>query len=459
MNDIPLHIDELDSNGWGKAQWLRPDGLLRAVTVPLSLPAETVVSDLFKCKSKKTTGLVAEVRSVTNPSPFRVQPRCKHFSYCGGCTWQHVEYKKQLEIKEKWVQELFPDCPTHHPIIAAPDVWNYRNKMEFSFGEDLKGQKFLGLMIRSSRGRVFTIEECHLVNPWMAETLQAIYKWWQTTDLLAFYGPKQLGHLRTLTMREASSGDRVIVLCVSGKPEYAIKRAQLDQFLEVCKKVAGEHTSILRIQQVHTGSQTQFFEMRLHGPDTFRQEITVGDNTFEFHLSPSSFFQPNSRQAGVIYERALALANLSQNDVLYDLYAGIGIFGMVASKSVKQVISIELSPDAAYDATENAKRLNLSNVRMIKGDVAQILKEGNLPKADCVIVDPPRTGLGPKACEQVVALKPATICYVSCNPKTQKIDVEQLCKSGYTLTCIQPIDQFAQTIHVENIAILTTYCA
>ncbi len=455
MHQIDLHIDELDSNGWGSAKWLRPDGFEKTVTVPCSLPSERVVSDLYKCKSKKTSGLVAEVRDVLKPSPFRVAPRCKHFSSCGGCTWQHVSYEKQLEMKEQMIKMLFSSHDAHlYPIIGAKKEWAYRNKMEFSFSEDLKGQKFLGLMMRCSKGRVFNVEECHLVNPWMAETLQEILGWWKENDLLAFYGPKNKGHLRTLTMREASTGDRVIILCVSGNPEYALKRSQLDQFVEICKKTAGEHSSILRIQQVHKGRETEFFEMRLYGKDTFREMLTINDKAFEFYLSPSSFFQPNTESASLIYEKALKLANLTSDMVLYDLYAGIGIFGMVASSMVKEVISIELSPDAAYDATENAKRLQLTNYRMIRGDVQKVLEDPQLPKADAVIVDPPRNGLGIKACNVIVALKPKTICYVSCNPKTQKIDIEQLTKAGYKLVSLQPIDQFAQTIHVENIAIL-----
>ncbi len=456
MENIELQIDELDSHGWGTAKWLRPDGFVKTVTVPRSLPSEKIISDLHKCKSKKTSGLIAEVRDVIVPSPFRVSPRCKHFSICGGCTWQHVAYEKQLQLKEEMIKELFRSYDAHvYPIIGASKKWQYRNKMEFSFSEDLKGQKFLGLMMRCSKGRVFNIEECHLVNPWMADTLQAILGWWKERELQAFYGPKNKGHLRTLTMREASTGDRVIILCVSGNPEYAIKRKDLDQFVEVCKKTAGEqHSSILRIQQVHKGRETEFFEMRLNGPDTFRETLLINNKEFEFFLSPSSFFQPNREQASIIYEKALELANLSQDLVLYDLYAGVGIFGMVASPLVKEVISIELSPDAAYDGTENAKRLQLKNYRMIRGDVQKVLADTTLPRGDVAVVDPPRNGLGRVACELIAALAPKTICYVSCNPKTQKIDVDMLTKAGYKLVALQPIDQFAQTIHVENIAIL-----
>lgn len=460
MENIQLQIDSLSPEGWGLAPWQRPEGPVRTICVPNSLPGEKVSCDLFYCRSKKTHGMIGEVRTILEPSPIRREVRCKHFAVCGGCTWQQMPYSEQVVEKEKRLKELYKDllddATQFYPIIAAPSEWHYRNKMEFSFSENVKGQKFLGLMMRASRGRVFTIEECHLVHPWMANTLQACYDWWQKSTLKAFYGPKNSGHLRNLTLREShTTGDRVVILTVSGNPEYAIKRSDLDAFTSVCKEHAGENlTCVLRIQQALKGSQTQFFEMLLSGPDSFKERI----DGREYLLSPSSFFQPNSQQAEVIYHKALELAKLQPDMVLYDLYAGIGIFGMLAAARVKEVISIELSADSAYDAKVNRDRLQLTNVRLIQADVAKALEDTSLPKADVVLVDPPRTGLGPKAIGHIVALSPKTIVYVSCNPKTQKIDVEALKSYGYTLEAIQPIDQFPQTVHVENIVILSKIC-
>lgn len=450
-----LTIDELTPEGWGKATWQRPDGVVRTVTVPNSLPGETVIADLFYTRSKKAKGLLAKVTEVVKPSPLRIVPRCKHFPVCGGCTWQQMPYENQLEQKYSTLKKLFDfiDDSLILPIIAAPEAWGYRNKMEFTFSEDTKGQKFLGLIMRASRGRVFTVEECHLVQPWISKTLQAIYGWWQNSSLHAFYAPKNSGQLRYLTMREAqTTGDRVIILTVSGNPDYPMKQSDLDSFVEVCKTYTSENlTVILRIQQIHKGRETQFFEMRLLGPDMFREKLTVRDQELEFHLSPCSFFQPNSKQASTIYEQALQLANLRPDMVLYDLYAGIGIFGMCAAPFVKEVIAIELSADSAYDAKVNNDRFKFPNFRMIKADVATALEDTSLPKADVAIVDPPRNGLGAQAIKNILKLRPNTIIYVSCNPKTQKEDVVQLIAAGYKVVAMQPIDQFAQTIHVENI--------
>lgn len=466
MNNIDLYIDQLTPEGWGKASWHRPDGVVRPVCVPNSLPGETVRCDLFHCKTKKVPGLLAKVTEVITPSLSRIQPKCKHFSSCGGCTWQQMPYDEQLAIKEATLRDLFADVVTEscafYPIIGCPSPWYYRNKMEFSFSQDLKGQKFLGLIMRCSKGRVFNVEECHLVDSWVSKTLQGVLGWWQESTLSAYYPPRGSGHLRSLTMRQAhATGDRVVILTVSGNPDYPMKQSDLDRFLEVCKRIASPQQNgatlscVVRIQQAHKGRETQFFEMLLSGPDSFRERIKVGAKELEFVLSPSSFFQPNSLQASCIYEKALELACLKPHMVLYDLYAGIGIFGMCASHLVKEVIAIELSADSAYDAKVNSDRLKLANFRMIRSDVAKALQDKTLPQADVVIVDPPRTGLGPQAIEHITALNPSTIVYVSCNPKTQKIDVQELVKTGYKPVAIQPIDQFPQTIHVENIVILS----
>jgi 23S rRNA (uracil1939-C5)-methyltransferase len=239
MQDSELHITDLSPEGLGIANWLRPDGLVRPCLVHSSLPDETVEASVFRTKKNKTASFAAKITSIKSASPHRVEPRCKHFGSCGGCVWQHMAYAEQLAVKEARIKKLFDPDTQILPIIACPSPWQYRNKMEFSFSQDAKGSKFLGLILQGSKGRVFTLEECHLMNPWVAQTVTQVYKWWLDSPLLAYYMPKDRGSLRNITVRESHATlDRVIILTVSGNPEFAIKRSELDRLVHLLQEVA-----------------------------------------------------------------------------------------------------------------------------------------------------------------------------------------------------------------------------
>jgi len=461
MNQLPplFSITSLNKEGIGKASWQKPDGTSREVLALYSLPNETISAYPYKYKKK----LFAVPDSIVTHSPDRVAPKCIHFGSCGGCLLQHMQYDVQKNHKARFIAELFQGYSAPIlPIISSDEIWQYRNKMEWSFSQNAKGEKFLGLCLRHKKGKVQNTLECHLVLPWMQEALSSVRTWWQTTDLQAFCHHKNRGSLRTLTFRQAHcSGDRVIILTVSGDPEYAIKRDALKTFVAACMPHAadvGALIVILRIHQQIKGKPTQFYEMRLHGPDTFSESYEVMLNgqkvCREVQVSPSSFLQPNSFLANTIYTKALELAALSKSDVLYDLYAGIGIFGMLAAPFVKEVIAVEVSPDACFDAKTNASRLKIDNFSIFQGDVKALLAKQDFVHPDVVIVDPPRCGLGTKVCEELVCLKPDRIVYVSCNPETQKVDAELLIEKGYVLKEVQPIDQFPHTPHMENIILL-----
>ncbi len=466
MNTELLHISALsDQEGWGVAYKTHVDGKPKAVAVPYTLVGEEVQASCYRYKAKSGARLLGVVQQIVRPSPIRIAPRCPHFTSCGGCTFQHMPYEQQLKFKEEKIRKLFAGSQfgseaKFKTIIGCAQPWGYRNKMEFTFSQAKSGQKFLGLILTASKGRVFDVQECHLVDPWMTEALAACRRWWQESTLDAYRCTNNSGSLRTVTLRHAkSSGDRVVMLTVSANPDYALKQRDLDAFVKAITEVATPPTGsfltiVLRLQQVAKGRQTQFYEMRLAGPDTFREYIRMPDRDLEFQISPSSFFQPNSEQASVLYQEALNLAGLTKEQVLYDLYAGIGVFGMCAAHLVKQVISVELSADSSYDATCNMTRLKIDNMEIYRADVADLLVRQDLAKPDVVIVDPPRSGLGKKAVSQIQALHPHTIVYVSCNAATQAQDVQELLPAGYRIEVIQPVDQFPQTIHCENIVVL-----
>ncbi len=445
----------------------------RQVEVPFAIPGDKVRALLLR---KRGGVFASRLEQVVTPSPQRIEPRCVHFGTCGGCRWQQMSYQDQLKLKQTEIEKLFhpllPEGVSVRSIIPCDPPWQYRNKMEFTFSSDAAGKKYLGLIIDSSRGKVLNLTECHLVHPWFVDALAATRAWWHESDLAAFHPHANKGALRTLTVREGMhTGDRLIMLTVSGNPEDALNQQQLDSFVAFLRD-AIEPTSpenslciMLRIQQAIKGKETSFFEMLLYGPDHIRETLKIQPDahanpvTMSFAVSPSAFFQPNTRQAEKLYSSALQLLEIPPQSVVYDLYCGTGTLGISAAKQAKLVIGIEVSPESSLDARTNATKNNLHNVQIFTGTVRDVVKSirenKTVPLPDVVIVDPPRVGLDADTINHLAELKPKKLLYVSCNPVTQADNIKHLKEIGYEITAVQPVDQFPHTVHVENIAVLT----
>lgn len=376
-------------------------------------------------------------------------PLCSHVPGCGGCTFQSIPYADQLRQKQAEVEKLFSPFPVS-PVIPCDHPWHYRNKMEFSFSQNKAGDRFLGLILRRSRGKVFNLQECSISPPWFAEALQSVRKWWEGTDLSAFHFRRGEGSLRTLTLREGRrTGDRLAMLTVSGDPRFALQRAHLENFVAALNDP--KMTIFLRIQQAIVGHPTQFFEMHLAGPAHIHEKLFIQGKTLTFKISPTSFFQPNTEQAEKIYNTAFEMAGLSACKTIYDLYCGTATLGMVFSPLAEEVHAIELNPHAVFDGRMNAELNQITNLKIECGDVGKILSQKS-GRADLVLVDPPRAGLDANALQALLKLAPEKILYISCNPVTQAQNIKQLV--GYRLLKLQPVDQFPHTPHIENIALL-----
>lgn len=381
--------------------------------------------------------------------------RCRHFGDCGGCRFQDLEYPDQLALKQKELEALFVGSAVL-PIIPADSPWYYRNKMEYTFSMDKKGERYLGLIKQGGRGRVLNIEECFLVSEWFQTTLNTVRKWWESRGLLAFHPYKNTGSLRTLTLREGKrTSDRLIMLTVSGNPEWALKQSDIDAFVADLKASLGdEHLSIfLRIQQAIKGKPTEFFEMHLFGSDAYREILNL-DRPVDFKVSPSAFFQPNPSQAEKFIKIAIELVQKAEKPVVWDLYCGAGALSLAIAPYAKEVIGVELSAESIDDARSNLKLNNLKNVTFVCGDVGQVLETGKYPPPDLIVVDPPRAGLDKKALLHIIQAGAPKIIYIACNPKTQKENCLELEAAGYKMVLIQPVDQFPQTPHVENVIYL-----
>lgn len=468
-----VKINQLNKKGNGVGCIIEGEYENSEVEVPFAIPGDTASVQLVKSHKGRCVGVVEEIAV---PSPLRIAPRCPHFGSCGGCRFQNITYSEQLKFKEGIVrncfQDLLNDRVTFHPIIPCHSEWGYRNKMEFSFSADTKGNQFLGLYMDNSRGKVLNITECHLVTPWFVEVLAGVRQWWKESGLRAYHPPSNEGALRTLVVREGKrSGDRMVMLTVSGNPDYALSKVQLEDFVNAVRQASEKngdgHNKIsifLRIQQVAKGIPTNFYEMLLLRPDHMREVLEVQidpekePQKLHFHISPTAFFQPNTYQAEKLYSLALRMAGLKEGGIVYDFYCGIGAMGICAAMKAKEVIGIEVSPESALDARKNASLNDINNIRIVSGAVRHVLGEDGigetLPRPDLIIVDPPRPGLDPQAMEGILNLGALKILYVSCNPETQVQNIKEMMRHGYRIEGIQPVDQFAHTSHVENIVIL-----
>lgn len=430
--------------------------------------AHTVIGDKAKVllTSRNRKGRLLEV---VTPSEDRVDTRCTHASICGGCTLQQVKYEKQLEIKELFIQKAFgsqllEQSTELYPILPCEFPWQYRNKMEFSFRQNKAETKYLGLMIAQANSFVFNLTTCHLAKPWVSSVVNAVRDYWEKSTIEAYDPPNNSGTLRTLTLRHAVATDeKMVILTVSGSPEYALTKTQLKEFVDVIKDTLTDHDKLsifLRVQQAQKGKPTQFYEMNLFGKDHIQEKLTLHFEkplTLSFLVSPTSFFQPNSKQAEHLYTLAIKMAGIDKEDTVFDLYAGTGTLGIAAAPYAKKVVSIELNRYAVYDAKQNAEINNIDNVDFHQGDVkevlAQLKQDKEFKAPDVVIVDPPRAGLDEGAITELLSLNPKKIVYISCNPISQARDSESLIKGGYSLSKMQPVDQFPHTAHIENIAL------
>lgn len=421
-----------------------------------------------KCFKKKKKVFLADLIEVIKPSPFRVEPTCPHANSCGGCSWQHIDYKHQLEQKQQIITKLFSSlCSSENiaPIIGAEGTFKYRNKMEFSFSQDKEGNKYLGLIQANSKGKVINLDECYLVNSWQARLLKKIRIFWESCSLRAYHAFKDEGTFQTLILREGlKTGEKLVMLTVSSRPEAGMTKTQIEQFKNVVISELGEDkvSIYLRVKQIQKGQPTQFFEMHLYGPEFIKEQLTITykekDVPLEFAISPSSFFQPNTNQAEKLFSKALEIVEKTPDMKVLDLYCGTGTLTLVFSLIAKKVIAVELNPYSIFDALENAKMNKISHVDFIQGDAKKVLEDLKLKEKlkdiDLVVLDPPRAGLDDKALQEVIAIEAKQILYISCHPLSQAENVVKFIEKGYQISKIQPVDQFPQTPHIENIVLL-----
>lgn len=435
----------------------------KTILVSGAVPGDTVNVRVKKSKSKYFEG---EAVHILEPSPWRVMPKCIHFGVCGGCKWQNLSYEKQLDFKQNEVLNNIrriggiEDFETL-PILGSEEQYFYRNKMEFSFSDarwltqdevdsaaDINDKNALGFHIPGMWSKILDLKECWLQEAPSNDIRLAVKQYAQQHNLQFFDVRNHEGFLRTLMLRQNSKGEWMVLFQLF-REEKENREKLFDFILNQFPQI---RTLVYAINPKPNDSIYDL-EIQTYFGEGFLMEEMDG---LKFKIGPKSFFQTNYRQALELYRKTLECAELSGDEVVYDLYTGTGTIAQYVARRAKQVIGIESVQEAIDAAKEHAALNGLDNCTFYCGDMKDVFTEEFLnrhPKADVLITDPPRDGMHPKVVEQILKLKPEKIVYVSCNSATQARDLA-LMKEDYRVEKILPVDMFPQTHHVENIAVL-----
>ena len=406
-----------------------------------------------KRKGKAEAALI----SVLERSPLERETPCPAFGVCGGCTYLCLPYEEQCRIKEGQVRELLKEAMPEESsmdwfrgILKSPDIYGYRNKMEFSFGDSFKdGPLALGMHKRGSFYDIVNADSCVIVDADYRKILAVVRKYWEERGASFFHRLRHTGYLRHLLVRKAvNTGEILIDLVTTSQEQYDLQDfASMLMELELEGAIVGIlHTVNDAVADVIKDDGTEI----LYGRDYFTETL-LG---LEFKVTPFSFFQTNSRGAEVLYDTArkfLAEAGMKKG-VVYDLYCGTGTISQLMAPVSEKVIGVEIVEEAVEAAAENAKRNGIGNCEFIAGDVLKVLDEIEV-KPDLIILDPPRDGVHPKALPKILGYGVEQILYISCKPTSLARDIPAFIESGYRPVRGICADQFPWTANVETIVL------
>ncbi len=458
---IFTELEVTDAGAKGKAIAHAPDG--RVVFINNAVPGDVVDIQTTKKRKSYYEGTAIKVHTLSRK---RTQPQCQHFEVCGGCKWQHMDYKFQLEYKEQEVINNLTrlgkiELPETTPILGSKEQYFYRNKMEFGFSDSkwltmeqirsdevIEHRNALGFHIAGMWDKILDIEKCHLQRD-PSNAIRNSIKAFATKHQMPFYNARnQEGLLRTLMIRTASTGElMVLVQFFKEDKEHRVL------LLDYVKTEFPEITSLLYVINAK-GNDTIYDQEVIcyHGRDHIFEEM----EGLQFKINAKSFYQTNSAQAYELYKITRDFAGLTGKELVYDLYTGTGTIAQFVAKQAAKVIGVEAVPDAIIAAKENATRNKIENTEFFVGDMKKVftgdfIDTHGIP--DVIITDPPRDGMHADVVNQILNIAPKKIVYVSCNSATQARDLAML-DEKYKVTKVQPVDMFPQTHHVENVVLL-----
>ena len=375
--------------------------------------------------------------------------KCSVSKKCGSCQYQGVPYKEQLAAKQKRMKKLLGKFANVKPIIGMDDPFYYRNKVHAVFDRDKKGNIICGTY-EAKTHKVVPIEECMIEDKISQEIIRTIRDMLKSFRIKTYDEDTGYALLRHVLVRRGFSTDEIMVVLVIGSPIFPSK----NNFVKALRKKYPQITTVvLNVNDKKTSMVLGERDIVIYGKGYIRDTLCG----CTFRISPQSFYQVNPVQTEILYKTAIEYAGLGRKETVIDAYCGIGTIGLVAAKRAKNVIGVELNPDAVRDARINAKENKITNARFYQGDAGEFMENmaENGEDADVVFMDPPRTGSDKKFMSSVIKLNPSRIVYISCGPETLARDLEYLTKHGYDVRKIQPVDMFSFTDHCENICLLT----
>ena len=417
-----------------------------------------VKGDLVKGRitlSKKNYA-VADLVEIITPSPDRVEPRCSLSGICGGCQIMHMDYKKQLEMKEDQIRQSLVrigkiENPQLLPITGMENPYNFRNKAQFPLEIDSKGNLNIGFYKKFSH-EVVPFETCHIQDPINDKILRVVKEYIIKNDISIYDEKTNEGNIKKIVTKTGFKTGEVMVVIVT-KSKILKNNDQLVEMLK--KEIPGLATVVQNINPKQTNVILGEKNYVLYGKGTITDRL----HDLLFEISPNSFYQVNPVQTDVLYSKALEFADIDDTKTVIDVYCGIGTISLFLAQKAKKVIGIEVVEAAIEDAKRNAKLNNLDNTEFLCGKAEYVLPElySKGVRADVVVVDPPRKGCEEAVLKTIAEMNAEKIVYVSCNPSTLARDIEILSHHGYEMTKGQGFDMFPHSMHVESI-ILMTYC-
>ncbi|HIZ08590.1 MAG TPA: 23S rRNA (uracil(1939)-C(5))-methyltransferase RlmD [Candidatus Eubacterium avistercoris] len=409
-------------------------------------------------KLKKNYGY-ARLLEILTPSPWRVQPRCPIHRQCGGCQIQALDYKKQLEFKQKKVLENLQRIggfaePPMEPVVGMEVPYHYRNKAQFPIGKDKDGRIIAGFYAGRTH-QIIPNRDCALGVPVNKEILDIIIGIMEEKGIEPYDEQTRKGLVRHVLIRYGFHTKEIMVcIVVNGE-----KLSYADVFVEELCKLKGMTSISINVNQQNTNVIMGQEVKVLWGQPWITDRI--GD--ISYRISPLSFYQVNPVQTEKLYRLALEYADLKGTETVWDLYCGIGTISLFLARQAKKVYGVEIVPQAIRDARENARINKIENVEFFTGKAEEILpdfykkeeKAGRSPQADVIVVDPPRKGCDQELLDTILKMQPERIVYVSCDSATLARDLKILCREEYDLKRVRPVDQFCHTSHVETVVLMS----